>query len=225
MVTGWADHPVFFWRPLYIFRIGSDGAGDEERVTQSVTRQGVEDWSRDGQFILYYEIDPDTGRDLWFMPVTREGRLPPGAKPAPFVRERFDQQRGRFSPNTRWVAYDSDESGQYEVYVRSFPEPREKLRISTGGGTYPEWGPGGRELFYLSRDRKLMVVTLKLDGTSPEASLPRELFALQADEQRNPYEITPDGQRFLVSGTAASREPLNVIVNWPGLLKKGAGAP
>ena len=67
------------------------------------------------------------------------------------------------------------------MYVRSFPEPREKLRISTAGGSAPEWGTGGRELFYLSHDGKLMVVTLKLDGTSPEASLPRELFALQTD--------------------------------------------
>jgi Tol biopolymer transport system component/predicted Ser/Thr protein kinase len=214
-----------FGAPFNIFRIGSDGGGGEERVTQSVNRQLVDDWSRDGQFILYSEIDPETGRDLWFVPVTREGKIRPGASPSPLVRDRFDQFNGRFSPDTRWVAYTSDESGQNEVYVRSFPESREKLRISTGGGTFPKWGPGSRELFYLSRDGKLMAVTLKLGGTSPEASLPRELFALQTDGFGNAYEITADGQRFLVGGMAASREPLNVIIKWPELLKKGAGAP
>jgi Tol biopolymer transport system component/predicted Ser/Thr protein kinase len=214
-----------FGAPFNIFRIGSGGGGVEERVTQSPNRQVVDDWSRDGRFVLYSEIDRDTARDLWFMPVTREGKLSPGAKPSPFVREPFEQQHGRFSPDTRWVAYESDESGQNEVYVRSFPEPREKLHISTAGGSYPEWGQHGRELYYFSRDGKLMVVTLKLDGTSPEALLPRELFTLQVDALGNPYEITPDGQRFLVGGMAASPQPLNVIVNWPALLKKGAGAP
>lgn len=211
--------------PFNIFRIGSDGAGAEERVTQSVHRQVPDDWSPDGRFLLYTEVDPDSGRDLWSLPITREGKPSPGAKPSPFVRERFDQQYARFSPDTRWVAYTSDESGQNEIYIRSFPKPLQKLRISTGGGAYPEWGPGGRELFYLSRDGKLMVVTLKMEGTSLEASLPRELFALQTDWAGNPYEITPDGQRLLVSGIASSPEPLNVIVNWPALLKKGTGAP
>lgn len=214
-----------FGTPFNIFRIGSDGAGTEERVTQSVHRQVVDDWSSDGRFILYTEVDPDTGRDLWFLPVTREGRLPADAKPSPFLRERFDQQYARFSPDTRWVAYTSDESGQNEIYIRSFPEPLRKLRVSTGGGAYPEWGPGGRELFYLSRDGKLMAVTVKLNGASLEPTLPRELFTLQSDWAAIPYEISPDGQRFLVSGLASSPEPLNVMVNWPALLKKGTGAP
>ena len=158
--------------------------------------------------------------------MTHEGRLSPGAQPSAFVRERFDQQYARFSPDTRWVAYTSDESGQNEVYIRSFPELRQKLQISTGGGAFPEWGPSGRELFYLSRDGKLMVVTMKLNGTFPVASLPREVFALQSDNiGGNPYSVAPDGKRFLVSGLAASRQPLQVIVNWQALLKKGAGAP
>jgi hypothetical protein len=124
------------------------------------------------------------------------------------------------------VAYLSDESGQVEVYVRSFPEPREKLRISTGGGAYPQWGSGGRELFYVSRDGKLMVVTLKPAGASLNVSLPHELFPLPIGGVMgpNPYEATPDGQRFLVSEPAGSLEPLTVIVNWQALLKKGTTA-
>jgi hypothetical protein len=112
------------------------------------------------------------------------------------------------------------------VYVRSFPEPREKLRISTAGGDNPQWGSGGRELFYRSRDGKLMVVTLKPSGTSLEASLPRELFSLPVGVPGpNPYEVAPDGQRFLVNDVAPSSQALNVIVNWQALLKKGAAAP
>jgi hypothetical protein len=174
---------------------------------------------------MYSEVAPDTGRDLWVLPVMSEGRPSPGAKPWPFVREPFDQQTARFSPDTHWVAYQSDESGQFEIYVRSFPEPHEKIRVSTGGGTYPQWGSGGRELFYQSLDAKLMVVTLTTTA-SLEASLPRQLFALPAFVPGpNPYEATPDGQRFLIPEPAASPEPLNVIINWPALLKKGVPAP
>jgi len=219
------DGRTILFSVFAIYRVGVDGAA-AERITQSPNRQNVSDWSRDGRYVMYAEAAPDTGLDLWILPVTPEGRPSPGTAPWSFLREPFNQTSGHFSPDTRWVAYMSDESGQAEVYVRSFPEPREKLRISTGGGAYPHWGAGGRELFYVSRDGKLMVVTLKPAGTSLEASLPRELFALSAVLiGPNPYEPTPDGQRFLVSEPAASPEPLTVIVNWQALLKRGAGTP
>ena len=215
---------ILFSGTSFISRINVDGAGGEERVTLPPNRKVVHDWSRDGRFILYNEAAQDTGRDLWVLPVTPEGRPSPGAKPWPFVRDRFDQTAGRFSPDTRWVAYQADDSGQFEVYVRSFPQSREKLRISTGGGHNPQWGVGGRELFYVSRDGKLMLVRLTPLGTGLEASLPQELFALPASVTSgpNPYEVASDGERFLVSDIAASQEPLTVIVNWPTLLKKGA---
>jgi hypothetical protein len=175
---------------------------------------------------MYSEVAPDTGRDLWVLPVTSEGKPLPGTRPWPFVREPFDQQTARFSPDTHWVAYQSDESGQFEIYVRSFPEPHEKLLISKGGGTFPQWGSAGRELFYQSRDGKLMVVTLTPAGISLNASLPREMFALPIDIVRgpNPYEVAQDGQRFLINEAAGSLEPLTVIVNWQALLKKGAAS-
>jgi Tol biopolymer transport system component len=221
------DGRTILFSRIAVYRIGTDGSGIEERVTQSPNTHSLSDWSRDGRFIIYTETAPDTGRDLWVLPVTPEGRPSPGAKPWPFVRERFDQLNARFSPDTRWVAYQSDESGQFELYVRSFPEPHEKYRISTGGGAYPQWGLGGRELYYQSRDGKLMLVTMTPTGASLNASLPRALFALPVDIVRgpNPYEAAPDGQRFLVSDVAPSPEPLTVIVNWPALLKKGAAVP
>jgi Tol biopolymer transport system component/predicted Ser/Thr protein kinase len=218
---------VLFSRlPGIIYRINADGSGKEEPVTESTERRYATDWSRDGRFVIYTEEAQERGRDLWVLPVTPDGRLEPGAKPRPFVREPLDQHVARFSPDTRWVAYQSNESGQWEVYVRSFPEAREKLHISTAGGDNPQWGAGGHELFYRSREGKLMVVTLKSSGTSLDASLPRELFTLPPSlPGPTPYEVTADGQRFLVSDVAANSEPLNVIVNWPALLKKGAPAP
>jgi Tol biopolymer transport system component/predicted Ser/Thr protein kinase len=204
--------------PFNIFRIPSDGAAVEERVMQSPNNQVAIDWSHDGRYVLYGEQAPDAA--LWVLPVTPEGRA--AGKPWPFVRGHFVQTSARFSPDSRWVAYQSSESGQSEVYVRSFPEPRDKVRISPSGGNSPEWGPNGLELFYASRDGKLMLVTLKLAGTSLAASLPREMFALPVRPSAgNAYEVAPDGQRFLISDVAPSSEPLTVIVNWPALLKKG----
>ena len=111
-------------------------------------------------------------------------------------------------------------------YIQAFPEPRGKFQISTGGGQYPQWGAGGRELFYVSPDNKLMVVNLKLRADSVEPSAPRELFPLPVvDMGLPPYDTTSDGQRFLVRATPGQAgQPLTVIVNWPTLLKKGAAA-
>jgi len=183
------------------------------------------DWSRDGRLVLYNDETPETGRDIWTVEVTPEGKPRPGASPRPYVRAPFNQVAGRFSPDTRWVAYQSDDSGRAEVYVQSFPEPREKIRISTAGGRYPEWGPAGRELFYVSSDEKLMAVTLKVGTGSLEPSLPRELFQLPSGVTGlGPFELSPDGQRFLIPVVAGKVEPLSVIVNWPVLLKKGPAA-
>ena len=225
-----------FAAPRNLFRKDVTGAGMEQRITQSPYIQSVNDWSRDGLFVLYHEIAPGTQFDLWILPVTPDGRTASGAKPRPYVRTPFNESLGRFSPepNPRWVAYQSDESGRYEVYVNSFPEAGTKIQISTDGGAYPEWGApvgnDGRELFYVSPDNKLMVVALKFVKDSVEPSTPRELFVLPiaqfASSAYGPYEVAPDGNRFLVRATPQQASPpLTVIVNWPALLKKGAVAP
>ena len=219
---------MLFRSPRNLFRKGSTGAGVEERLRQSRNTQLAQDWSRDGRFVLYNEIAPDTHFDIWVLPVTPEGK--PEADAKLYIRTPFNEQEGSFSPETsisgpRWVAYDSDESGRYEVYVDSFPEPRGKLRISTDGGTYPKWSPGGRELYYVSRDSKLMAVSLKMGTDSVEPSAPRELFSLsRVDTGESPYEVAADGRRFLVRAPPQRQaaQPLAVIVNWAAALKKGA---
>jgi hypothetical protein len=209
---------------INLFRRDANGAGREERLTPSPNQQNPTDWSRDGRVVLYYEIGPDTGRDLWTLPVTPEGKVRPETTPQPYLRTLFNESLARFSPepSPRWVAYQSDETTRYEVYVQAFPQPRGKFRISTGGGQAPQWGVGGRELFYVSPDYKLMAVSLKLGPEAVEPSAPRELFQLPAvDIGWSPYDTAPDGQRFLVRATPQQgAPPLTMIVNWPALLKK-----
>ena len=210
-----------------LFRKESSGAGNEQRLSQSPNIQDPTDWSGDGRWALFHEVAPETAFDLWVLPMTAEAK--PAGQAKPYLRTPFNESWGRFSPepSPRWVAYQSDESGRYEVYIQAFPEPRGKFQISTGGGQYPEWGPGGRELFYVSPDFKLMAVGLKLGADSVEPSTPRELFPLPiVDNGFSPYDTAPDGQRFLVRAVPQQQasQPLTVIVNWPALLKQGAAA-
>jgi eukaryotic-like serine/threonine-protein kinase len=210
--------------PRNLFRKESSGGGEEERLTESRNTQIVTDWSRDARFVSYFEVAPDTRLDLWVLPVTPEGKRAGDAQP--YLRTRFNEHNARFSPDSRWVAYASDESGRYEVYIDSFPNPRSKTRISSDGGDYPEWGPDGRHLFYVSLDGKLMSSTLKPGGGSLEPSAARELFGMPGVQLSGyPYEVAPDGKRFLILATPRnSVQPLTVIVNWPALLKKAAAA-
>jgi Tol biopolymer transport system component len=212
--------------PINIFRKDVDSSSREQRVMESDHRQYPEDWSRDGRRMLYRDNTAGTGWDLWTLPVTLEGK--PDGEPKPYLRTPFSEWSGRFSPepNPRWMAYQSDESGRDEIYIQAFPEARGKRKISTGGGRFPHWGPGGRELFYVSLDGKLMAVSLRLAGDALEPSSARELFAVPAAEGGvGVYDVSPDGQRFLVAQPQQASQGLTVIVNWPALLKKGASAP
>ena len=134
------------------------------------------------------------------------------------------ENNARFAPgqNQKWLAYQSDESGRLEIYVQSFPAKGEKLRVSSQGGSFPGWGPGGRELFYVSPDSKIMVADVTFGPSSVSASTPRELFPLPLSNvplTSSPFD-TVDGQRFLVlSPVAPATHPLQVVDNWPALLK------
>jgi hypothetical protein len=191
------------------------------------------DWSGDGRWVLYTERSPQppqTMEDIWVLPLTPEGRLPEGAQPTLYVRTPFSDRWPRFSPgpNPRWVAYTSNESGRDEVYIDAFPEPRGRVQISTAGGIQPQWGEGGRELFYVSLDEKLMAVSLKVGADLVAPSAPRELFRLPNPVPRvnTRYEADRDGRRFLIlTGKEPTSQFLTVIANWPALLKKGATAP
>ena len=142
-------------------------------------------------------------------------------QPQAYLRTQFSAQDGQFSPeaNARWVAYTSNESGQFEVYVQAFPEARGKFQVSSGGGRFPKLGSGGRQLFYVSLNDKLMAVDLKLGKDSVEPSAPRELFPLPTPTINFiPYDVTAAGGRFLVQAPPQRASPLSVIVDWPALV-------
>jgi hypothetical protein len=215
---------LFTTAALLLFRKDSGGSTEEQQVTEGPNPQLATDWSRDGRFLLYFENAPDTQRDLWTLRFTPEGKVPGNAKPTPYLRTQFNEWFARFSPepSPRWVAYQSDETGRYEIYVRGFPEPRAKFQISTTGGQHPEWGAGGRELFYVAPDNKLMAVDLTITADSLRPSAARVLFTLPIIDNGWPPYDTIDGQRFLVRAVPQQASPpLTVIVNWPALLKKG----
>ena len=121
------------------------------------------------------------------------------------------------------MVYESDESGQYEIYVQAFPEPRGKWQISSGGGQYAQWAPDGKEIFYLSLAGKLMSVGIEAGSDSVKKSAPREVFGVPWDQGVSlspPYAVAPDGKRFLARvAEDSSAKPLEVIVNWQALLK------
>jgi Tol biopolymer transport system component/predicted Ser/Thr protein kinase len=213
-----------------IYRKGVADSGEGERIAEWPEAVGGRvrrlcDWSRDGRFLLYETEDLETRRDLWVAPVTPEGRLAEGAQPKPYMRGPFAEWHGRFSPepNPRWVAYESDETGRDEIYIASFPDAKRRLQVTSGGGAFPEWGPDGRELFYLSGDGMLSVVGLKNGAEGLEASAPQQLFPLTAISAiASPYEVSPDGKRILVNQAQPITE-LDVVVNWPLLLRGQAG--
>jgi Tol biopolymer transport system component len=205
-------------------RDASDGATAERLGPWPTEDWPLTDWSRDGRFVLNTRAGTETRADLWLIPVTFDGHLMADVQAIPYLRTPANESEGRFSPDptARWIAHQSDESGRDEVYVRSFPEPGSRYRVSSSGGRAPRWGSDGRELFYQSLDDKVMAVSVKLGADSVEASEPRELFALPA---QSVFEVTPDGQRFLALVRDHAPRPLNVIHNWPLLLSRRAATP
>jgi Tol biopolymer transport system component len=180
-----------------------------------------EDWSLDGRFLLYLQFDPKTGRDLWVLPLFGE------RKPFPFINSNFEESQGQFSPDGRWVAYHSNESGRYEVYVQPFPGPGGKWQISAGGGISPRWCRDAKELFYIAPDGKLMVAQVQTTGQMLEAGAPVALFQTGivgggTVTPRNPqYAVSSDGKRFLINTVDESAaSPITIVTNWTAGLKK-----
>jgi hypothetical protein len=200
------------------------GEGANVSITKSGNEQVPTDWS--GGVILFTETAPETGRDIWSIRVTSDGSAAPGVKPEPFLRTQHEEVAARFAPgqNQRWIAYQSNDSGRPEVYIQSYPVKGQKIAVSRGGGRYPVWGPGGRELFYMALDNHLMVASVGLNGRVAQSRLPRELFPLPKMESESLYSSpfdTSDGQNFLVRVPLdAADRPFNFIDNWPALINQ-----
>jgi Tol biopolymer transport system component len=187
---------------LYYMR--ADGAGAAVRLTESKNRQVPYSFSPDGRRLAFFEFDPRTKVDIWTVPLDdAESDHPKVGKPEPFLVTPYDERAPMFSPDGRWIAYESDESGRNEVYVRPFPGPGGKWQISTGGGHRPVWSKRGSELFYGSTEG-MMVAEYTANGDAFETGKPR-LWAAKKDLGAY-FDLAPDGKRFAVLQEAAPVE-------------------
>jgi Tol biopolymer transport system component len=203
-----------------IFETPTSGTGESKPVLESALSKWPHDLSPDGRLLLYREFSPSTRGDLKILPLVGERR------PYTYLASQFDEDAAVFSPDGRWVAYVSDDSGRKEVYVASFPEPSRRHRISTDGGTQPRWRSDGRELYFVTSSRTFMAVPFESGRTDLPTGAPRRLFDVpinMAFGSNVPfrYDVAPDG-RFLVTVRASEEPPppLVLVLNWQAGLEK-----
>ena len=201
--------------PANLFRKAVSGVGPIDRLSTSNLSQQALDWSRDGRFLLFTQITTISSQIM----VQQAG-----GQALSLLGNARGATHAQFNPSLpRWVAYDWDDSGRREVYVQAFepgkPVSTARWEISNAGGTMPRWRGDGKEIFYLSLDGKLMAARVSGDGPSFQPSTPELLFTGHPPELRTPvfeYDVTPDGQRFLMIEPAKSPEdrPLTLVTNW-----------
>jgi Tol biopolymer transport system component len=199
--------------PRDLFQKASDGAGPENVLLADDTDKYPESWSPDSRFLLYMRWAKGSTPDIWALPLFGD------RKPFPFIEEPFFELASQFSPDGRWVAYNSNESGRSEVYVVPFPGPGAKVRISTTGGDNARWRRDGKEIFYLERNT-LMAAGVTASGSRVDVGAVQRLFDVPTFDGYWPYDVSPDGQRFLVNTMESEVAPLTIVVNWPAELKK-----
>jgi Tol biopolymer transport system component len=201
--------------------MAANGVSDSQKLVDGLNIPT--DWSPDGRFLLFFRRSEKTRSDIWILPMDGD------RKPYPLIHTAGDDFLARFSPDGRWIAYASDESGTQEVYVRSFTSDGhtgpDRERISSNGGSQPIWRKDGKELFYLSPKGEILAVPVNRSSMRLEFGSPTALFKTEAPtpgRYLGTYDVTSDGQRFLLGEFAG--EPGNasptVILNWPGLIRR-----
>ena len=213
----------------------ASGAVPETLLVESAQLKTTGDWSADGRFLIYYSLDLQDDYDLWVKPM--EGDAPPWV----FLKTPFSERQSRFSPDGRFVAYMSNESGRSEIYVRPFapppssgamagaaaPAPSGQWQVSTAGGIHPSWRADGKELYYLGPDGAMMAAPITVRGTAVEPGTPVALFPTRIygggvdNQQGRQYDVTRDG-RFLINAELddAVSTPITLIQNWQPPVKK-----
>jgi serine/threonine protein kinase/Tol biopolymer transport system component len=204
--------------PRHLYQKSATGAGKEELLLKTDLNKFPTDWSTDGRYILFTANDPKTKLDVWVLPLFGD------QKPFAYLQTDAGERNARFSPDGRWVAYCSDESGTLQVYVQTFPTLGGKQMISSAGGYFLAWRRDGKELFYGSLDRKMMAVDIEEEGTTLKIGQPKPLFDVHTPSNVAvaQFAVTADGQKFLmakpvVENTAA---PIAVVLNWTADLKR-----
>lgn len=196
-----------------LYRRDSAGGGREERLTNTQNDTFATDWSRDGSLLLCSELNQKTGYDLWALPMVGE------RKPVLVLQTQFNEMAATFSPDGKWIAYQSDASGVQEVYVSAFPPAGGQWQISKGGGLRPKWRADGKEIYFVGPQLdRMFAAGVRMEGGAVQADAPRELFKTEVVTAFNPWDVTADGQRFLIvqpaGGSLGGPSPVTVVTNW-----------
>ena len=204
---------VVFASHLDLYQKLSTGEGPEELLLATDIRKMPESLSPDGRSLIY-ATTASTNRDLWVLPLFGD-RKPSLFLGSPSVLEMGSQ----FSPDGRWLAYNSNESGRSEVFVAPFRGPGGKVRISTARGDNARWRRDGKEIFYLAGNT-LMAAAVTANRSRFDVGPVQRLFEVPMVDGYWPYDVSPDGQRFLVNTLESAVPPLTIVVNWPATLKR-----
>jgi Tol biopolymer transport system component len=200
---------------LSLYQKNADGTGSDQQIADlGVAQQGFWDWSRDGKYLL---VEANT--ELWYLSLSDRH-----AKP--FLQSKWIVRNAQFSPDGRWVAYSTNETGNWEVYVSPFPSANSRWQVSKAGGEEPRWRRDGKELFYLSGEGKLMAAAVKT-GSNFEAGPPVKLFQTHVRQPISSqdvfsYDVAGDGQRFLINTKVdePNPSPLSIILNWASEIER-----
>lgn len=193
----------------------STGAANEQAIVVSGENKTPTDWSPDGKFLLFNSNHPKTKFDVWVVPMTGD------RKPVPFLQTEYSESNARFSPDMKWIAYQSDESGPSQIFVRPFPGPGAKWQVSTSGGTRPSWNRNGKEIFFLNGG-KIMSAEVNGNGSTFETGKVKLHFDPSSIGGTLVRDISGDGQSILLEIHRGQRtsSPLTLVVNWDAELKK-----
>jgi eukaryotic-like serine/threonine-protein kinase len=189
------------------------GGGPEAPLVVDGLSKDPRGWSPDGLAFVYRVSVSSGNSDLWLKPAS--------GPPRALITSPFTENYAEFSPDGRWLAYVSEESGAAEVYVTSFPVGQGKWRVSPNGGTLPRWRADGRELYYMSLPGEIMAVPVNASGPSFEADVPTMLFPTRMSRAAGyQYIVSADGSRFLINETLprAGTPSIEIVANWPALL-------
>ena len=196
----------------------SGASGNDNLFLETKQNKTPTDWSTDGKFILFQTLDLETNDDIWALPMSGE------RKPFSVVQTRFAERDAQFSADGHWIAYQSNESGRFEIYVQSFPNGSVKTQITNQGGAQVRWRRDAKELFYIAPDGRLIAIPIRLPSSTGqvEVGAGTPLFvapvgdAIQGTDGPH-YAASPDGTRFLINTLVEEQAaPLTLIVNWKG---------
>ncbi len=196
-----------------LFTKPANGVGVEQLLLATPNAKFTRDWSHDGRFLLYSEQDPKTGIDLWALPM-----MGPDKTPVSIARSSFDESNGQFSPDDHFVAYETNESGQFDVVVQTFPQPTGKWQVSQHGGTQPRWRADGKELYFIGADGMMMAAPVTIAGSTFAAGTPVALFPARiapgAGANKQNYAVARDGRFLIVQPVESASAPITLILNW-----------